>query len=181
MKLITFFTHLLPYQLLFRNSQDFTLNCAQLHQYTIEIYLVTIYPGMICLQHIASVELLAKADLIIMNLQLLKLSSNSKLSLKTKHKIWLLLIPPFLLSHCDACNGFHVFAPVPSSVHYCLTLLPPSWGSNSQLPSHALATTQSARFAHRFHTNPSKEANRCWGHLTKFYLFFLGVRCLMLM
>lgn len=88
---------------------------------------------MICLQHIASVELLAKADLIIMNPQLLNLNSNSKLSLETKHKIWLLLIPQFLLSHCDACYGFQVFAPVPSSVRCHLTLLPQSWGSNSQL------------------------------------------------
>lgn len=156
------------------------MNCAQLHQYTVEIYLVTIYPGMICLQHIASVELLAKADLIIMNLQLLNLSSNSELSLQTKHKIWLLLTPLFLLSHCDACNGFHVCAPVPSYVHYCLALLPQPRGGNRQLPGHALATTQSACFPHGFHTNPSKEANRCWGRLTKFCLSFLGDRCLML-
>lgn len=82
MKLITFSTYLPS-----RNSQDFTLNCAQLLQYTIEIYLVTIDPGMMFSQPIASVELLAKADFIIMNLQLLNLNSNSKLSIQTKHKI----------------------------------------------------------------------------------------------
>lgn len=115
---------------------------------------------MICLQHIASVELLAKADLIIMNLQLLNLSSNSELSLQTKHKIWLLLTPLFLLSHGDACNGFHVCAPVPSYVHYCLTLLSQPRGGNRQLPGHARATTQSARFPHGFHPYKSEEGGK---------------------